>query len=130
MIEQAQQRVVEAGYANVRLVCSPAEEAVIDGPPADAALFHFTHDILRRADALDHLLPRLRRGASVVATGLCWAPPWALPVNLFVWGAAALSVTSFNGLGAPWSMLASRLDDLQFRRLVLGGVYVIHGRAR
>jgi len=58
------------------------------------SLLHFTHDVLRRPQALDHVLAHLRPGARIVATGLQWAPGWALPVNLFVWGAAWRSVSS------------------------------------
>lgn len=127
MIEQARERVRKHHYSNVQLLQAPAEEAEIDGQ-ADAALFHFTHDILRRADALDHVLTHLRPGARVVATGLCWAAPWALPVNLFVWGAALLSVSSFNGLDQPWSLLVGKLQDWRVRELMFGGVFMAQGR--
>lgn len=126
MIAHARQRVHQRHYTNVRLVCAPAEEAPIDGQ-ADAALFHFTHDILRRGEALDHVLRHLRPGARVVATGLCWAAPWALPVNLFVWGAALLSVSSFNGLERPWSLLAARVRGLRVRDIAFGGVFIAEG---
>ncbi len=126
MIAQAQDRVSEHRYPNVHLLRAPAEEAAIDGM-FDAALFHFTHDILRRPEAIDHVLQHLLPGARVVATGLCWAAPWALPVNFFVWGAAMLSISSFNGLDQPWNLLAAKIDNLRVRDLAFGGVFIAEG---
>ncbi len=126
MIERARQRVAKAGHRNITLLCAPVEEAPI--PPArrgaDAALLHFTHDILRRADALDHLLAQLKPGARVVAAGLQWAPPWAAVVNLMVWGAALRSVSSLEGLSRPYSLLAERVAGLEVKDLLGGGVFL------
>jgi len=129
MLAQARERVSRAGYRNVHLLCTPVEEARI-AVRADAALFHFTHDILRRAEALDHVLPHLKRGARVVASGLQWAPPWSLPVNLFVWGAALRSVSSLQGLERPWSLLADRIDGFAVRDQMLGAVFLGQGTSR
>jgi ubiquinone/menaquinone biosynthesis C-methylase UbiE len=126
MIERARSRIAGRPGANVTLLCAPAEEAEIDGC-ADAALFHFTHDVLRRPAALDRVLRHLRRGARVVACGLQWAPPWASPVNLLVWGAALRSVSSLRGLDRPWSLLAERVPGLDVEALLLGAVYLAHG---
>ncbi len=129
MIARARQRVRQQGRRNVRLVCAPAEEAGLVGC-ADAALFHFTHDVLRRPEALDHVLRHLRPGARVVATGLQWAPAWALPVNLLVWGAARRSVSTLGGLGRPWNLLAERVDGLAVESLLLGAVFVATATCR
>jgi SAM-dependent methyltransferase len=129
MIAQARARAAHAGLGNVELICAPVEEARIAGR-ADAALFHFTHDILRRREALDHVLPHLKRGARVVASGLQWAPPWALPVNLLVWGAALRSVSSLQGLERPWNLLAERLVGFEVRDLMLGAVFLGVGPGR
>jgi SAM-dependent methyltransferase len=129
MIAQARERVAQLGLRNVKLLCAPAEEARFAGQ-ADAALFHFTHDILRRPEALDHVLRHLLPGARLVATGLQWAPPWALPVNLFVWGAAARSVSSLQGLRRPWSLLEARVDQLEVQDLLFGAVFLAKARCR
>jgi ubiquinone/menaquinone biosynthesis C-methylase UbiE len=125
MIARARERVRPGSGSNVRLVCAPAEEA---RPRlrrrADAALFHFTHDVLRRPEALDAVLRHLRPGARIVAAGLQWAPAWALPVNLLVWGAAQRSVSSLGGLARPWSLLAERVDGLAVESLLLGSVFL------
>ena len=129
MLRQARQRLGRAGRRHVQLICAPAEVAPLTGK-ADAALLHFTHDILRRPEALDHLLRHLRPGARIVATGLQWAAPWAVLVNLFVWGAAMRSVTSLEGLDRPWSHLAERLPDLVVQDLMLGAVFLAQGTHR
>jgi SAM-dependent methyltransferase len=124
MIAQARQRLAKSGHRNVALLCAPAEEAPITRL-ADAALFHFTHDILRRPEALDHVLRHLKPGARVVACGLQWAPAWALPVNLFVCGAAWRSMSSWQGLAKPWELLAARVELLEVQPQWLGAVFLL-----
>lgn len=129
MLAQARVRAQALGHRHLRLLGRPAEEAPLTGR-ADAALLHFTHDILRCPQALDRVLRHLRPGARVVATGLQWAPPWAWPVNLFVWGAALRSVSSLQGLHRPWALLAERVDVLDVQDQLWGGVFLLSARCR
>jgi SAM-dependent methyltransferase len=55
MIDRARQRVAQQRWAHVTLMCSPVETADIR-VKADAALFHFTHDILRRPEAIARVI--------------------------------------------------------------------------
>lgn len=126
MIEQARQRMAQHGWRNITLLCSPVESARI-AVKADAALLHFTHDILQRDDALAKLQRHLRPGACVVASGLKWAPRRAMAINLFVWPAAARSVTSFAGLHKPWARLAALIEETEVETLLGGGVYLMRG---
>jgi SAM-dependent methyltransferase len=126
MIAKARERVALHGWANVELIEASVEAARITRR-ADAALFHFTHDILREPLAINKVLQHLRPGARVVACGLQWAPFWAWPVNLFVLGAARHSVTSLAGLDSPWSLLANHLSGLQVEKLMAGGVFIASG---
>jgi ubiquinone/menaquinone biosynthesis C-methylase UbiE len=126
MIDRALQRVAQHGWRNVTLLCSPAESARF-AAKADGALMHFTHDILQRDDALNNVVRHLQPGACVVASGLKWAPPWAAPVNLFVYPAARRSVSSLAGLHRPWHRLEALLGSLELRNLLAGGVYVARG---
>ena len=126
MIARARERPCALENGNVELICSAAEDLELRGR-ADAALLHFTHDVLRRPAALDRVLACLRPGGRVVACGLQWASPWAVPVNLFVWGAALRSVSSLRGLDRPWSFLAERVRDLEVRPLLLGAVFLARG---
>ncbi|WP_372526253.1 class I SAM-dependent methyltransferase [Piscinibacter sp.] len=127
MIGKARERVAQNRWNNVTLLCSPVETADIP-ELADAALFHFTHDILRRPEAVDNVVRHLKPGAHVVASGLKWAGTWAIPVNLLVLPAALHSVTSLEGLQKPWSKLAARTGPLDVESMLLGAVYVASGR--
>lgn len=126
MIGHAQSLVRRHGWDNVELICSPVEDAEIDAA-ADAAMFHYVHDILRSPAALDRVVPRLAPGARVVACGLRWAPAWAWPVNMLVLSAAVHSITSFEGLAAPWDDLAARIGGMEVESVYGGGAYVAYG---
>jgi precorrin-6B methylase 2 len=133
MIEQARLRMQQHGWSNVTLINREAELADVAGAiehTADAALFHFTHDILREPMAVTNMLRNLHPGARVVATGLQWASVWAWPLNLFVLGAALHSVSSLRGLDRPWSHLAARVDHLQVESAMAGAIYVVSGVVR
>ena len=127
MLDRARQRVRQQRWKNVQLVGAPAEAAAVP-LQADAALFHFTHDVLRRPEAVAHVLAHLKPGARVVAAGLKWAPAWAWPANLLVLPAALRSVSSLEGLRRPWSHLEARLGPMRVQRLLGGAVYIAAGR--
>lgn len=129
MLALARERVARNGWTGIELLEATARSAPLAGR-ADAALFHFTHDVLRDPEALDHVLAHLKPGAHVVASGLQWAPPWMVPTNLFVLGAAWYSVTCMDGLGQPWTMLGKRLQDLEVRTRGWGGIYIASGRVK
>ena len=123
MLALARERVRRHHWSGVTLVEASAQAAVLHGR-ADAALFHFTHDVLQDEAALDHVLAHLKPGAHVVAAGLQWGPAWSIPVNLLVLGAALYSVTCLAGLQEPWNLLTARLHDVQVRSPALGGFYI------
>jgi ubiquinone/menaquinone biosynthesis C-methylase UbiE len=127
MVEQARRRVARARWTRVTLMCSPVESADIR-VYADAALFHFTHDILQRPEAITNILSRLKPGARVVASGLKWAAPWLMrPVNLFVLPAALRSVTSLDGMDQPWRHLQDQLGQMNVESRLRGGAYIASG---
>jgi len=127
MMARARLRVQAHRWSNVDLLLASAARAPIRGR-ADAALFHFTHDILRDEDSVAHVFAHLKPGARVVASGLQWAPPWAWPTNGFVMLAALYSTTSLEGLGHPWSRIAPRLAQFQVQHTLFGGIYIACGR--
>lgn len=130
MLARARQRVAAAGWRQVRLIESAVAQAPLRGR-FDAALFHFTHDILQQREALLHVAAHLRPGARIAAVGLAWAhpwTPWAWPSNCFVMGAALYSVASLQGLGEPWQLLHELLPDMQLRANLPGGFYLAWGR--
>ena len=129
MMALARQRVQQRGWRNVTLIEAPVADATM-ARRANAALFHFTHDILRDTRALDNVVAQLRPGAKVVACGLKWAQLWAWPLNLFVFGAALHSVSSLAGLTRPWSLLAEHLGAMQVEALMAGAVFLASGVLR
>jgi ubiquinone/menaquinone biosynthesis C-methylase UbiE len=129
MIAKARHRVEQHGWDNVTLVNAPVAQAAIRGK-ADAALFHFTHDILREPRALANVVRHLKPGARVAACGLKWSRPWAVGVNLAVLAAARHSVTTLDGLREPWNHLARLVDDLRIESALAGGVFVATGVVR
>ncbi|MDB5861520.1 MAG: hypothetical protein JWQ76_5209 [Ramlibacter sp.] len=127
MLVRAGSRITEHHWHNVELLRSGAADAPLDGQ-ADAALFHFTHDVLRDPVAVGHVLEHLKPGAHVSATGLQWAPPWMAATNAFVYAAALYSVSSLDGLACPWDRLAARLEDVRVQTAWMGGIYILSGR--
>jgi SAM-dependent methyltransferase len=128
MIARARERVRANGWSNVTLLQASAADAHI-GLPADAALLHFTHDILREQTAVANVLRHLRPGAHITAAGLKWAgfPGW--PLNLFVFGAALHSVSSFEGLARPWEHLEARTERPRLETALAGSVYLFSAEA-
>ncbi len=127
MIARAGERVARHGWRQVTLLCSPVEAAPLQGR-ADAALFHFTHDILCRPDAVAHVVAHLKPGARVVACGLQWARGPAFVLNALVLPAALRSVTSLRGLDAPWHELERHIGALAVQKMLLGAAYLASGR--
>ncbi len=126
MLALARERARREQWRNVTLVAASALDAQLP-EPADAVLFHFTHDVMRDAAALAHVLGQVKPGARVVACGLRWAAPWAWPVNLMVLPAALRSVTSLEGMQRPWSHLERLVRIAQVESLLAGGVYLASG---
>ena len=126
MLAQAHARVEEAGWANVDLVLGAVEDVELPGE-ADAALFCFTHDVLRLPAAVDNVLAHLRPGGRVSAVGPMWAPWWAPAMNVLIWYCTSPYVTTFEGFDEPWSHLADRVPGLNVQRQELLGQYFAWG---
>ncbi len=127
MFALARRRVARYKWRNVTLVNAPVESAAI-GCQADAALFHFTHDILRHPAGIAHMVAHLKPGARVVAAGLQWSAPWDWPTNWLVLMAAMYSTTSLDGLAQPWSHLAKQVGEMQAVPSPIHGVYIVSGK--
>ncbi len=122
MLERAQARVAEQGWRNVTLLHASAQEATIPRK-THAALFHFTHDILRQPAALDNIVRALKPHAHVVSAGLQWAAPWDWMTNGWVLMAALYSTTALEGLDTPWNLLEERLGAMEVTHHA-GGIYI------
>lgn len=126
MIAKARARAEENGWTNVTLINASAEDAQIPRS-GDAAIFHFTHDLMQTPAALENAFRRLRPGARVVATGLKWARWWSPGVNLLVRIAAMRSTTTMAGLDAPWRFLEPHLTGMVIEAAPGGGTYLAYG---
>jgi SAM-dependent methyltransferase len=126
MLERARARAAENNWRNVMFISASVEEAAIP-IAADAALFHFTHDIMRTRNAIANVVSHLKPGARVVAAGLKWAPIRTMPLNLFVWNAALRSTSTLEGLARPWSNLEALVPGLEVEQMLGGTVYVASG---
>jgi ubiquinone/menaquinone biosynthesis C-methylase UbiE len=126
MLRQAQARADAAGWDNVDLMLGSVEDAELPG--ADAALFCFTHDVLRLPAAVDNVVSCLRPGGRVAAVGPMWAPWWAPGMNLLIWYCTNPYVTTYEGFDEPWSLLAERVPDLCVERQELLGRYFASGQ--
>lgn len=126
MLAVASERVRGLALNNVELVCAPIEAAQWQGL-ADAALFHFTHDILQSDAALTHVIEGLAPRAHVVATGLQWTAQAWTGLNASVWWSAMQSITRPDGLEQPWKGLSSRLHEVSLQSLLFGTIYQLTG---
>jgi hypothetical protein len=84
----------------------------------DAALFAFTHDILRTLPAVENVVKSLKPGGRIVAIGMKWAPWWALATNWRSWRGARNYITTFEGFGRPWSHLERLVSSIEVEPLI------------
>jgi demethylmenaquinone methyltransferase/2-methoxy-6-polyprenyl-1,4-benzoquinol methylase len=129
MLARARERCAREGWLNVRLLESPMETAQIPGP-VDAILFNFTHDVLRSPAALARIFAAARPGTRVAVAGMKLAPWWLAPLNLVVLAQARPYMTTFEGLGRPWSLLEKYLDAFERESVLLGTGYIGWGTVR
>jgi len=111
------------------LIHATGEEVRLPAP-ADALLFSYTHDLIRSQHALENLLGQAKPGARVAATSTKLYAPWLFPANWYLRLTHRGYITNFDGLEAPWSLLAQYLDD--FHVETHGGTqhYVATGRVK
>jgi len=122
MLAAARQRVEARRWKNVSLIEAAVEEAQIPRP-ADAALFSFTHDILRSPAAVENIIDHVRPGGRIVATGAKGSP-----LSFYVRRLSRRYVTTLEGFRRPWSHLEDLLGELEVETLRFGAIYVVFGR--
>jgi len=130
MFALARRRVDAAGWTNVTLIQASMESVKL---PVrwDAALFHFTQDVLRSRAALANIFSQATDGARVAAAGTKLFPWWLAPLNLYVRLANRSYMTTFDGLSRPWSLLQGEyVPDLRIEPVWLGASYIASGRYR
>jgi len=120
MLAVARRKVTTERWLNVSLIEAPVEEADIP-VQADAALFALSHDIIRNQKALQNVVRHLKPGGRVAVVGLKWARWWAFPISVYQWYAYREGMTTFEGLGRPWSHLQHLVPSLRAVDCVLLG---------
>jgi demethylmenaquinone methyltransferase/2-methoxy-6-polyprenyl-1,4-benzoquinol methylase len=97
---------------------------------ADAILFSYTHDLIRSREALENLFAQARAGARVAATSTKLYARWLFPANWYLRVTHRAYITNFDSFEAPWSLLATMLDDFHVSTGPFTQHYVATGRVR
>lgn len=123
MLAVARERVRAHGWKNVEFVQAAAEEARLAGP-ADGAILHLTHDVLRSRPAVRNVVGLIRPGGRVAAASAraaSWVP------RSIARAVARPYVTTFEGIDRPWTILAEAVPDLRLELLYRGCIFVAWG---
>ena len=128
MLGVAQLRSASAG-APVFLLEATGQEVKL--PRAvDAILFSYTHDLIRSREALENLFAQAKPGARVAATSTKLYARWLFPANWYLRVTHRAYITNFDSFEAPWSLLATMLDDFHVSTGPFTQHYVATGRVR
>lgn len=96
----------------------------------DAILFSYTHDLIRSREALENLFAQTRPGARVAATSTKLYARWLFAANWYLRVTHRAYITNFDSFEAPWSLLATMLDEFHVRTGPFTQHYVATGRVR
>ncbi|MBT8429693.1 MAG: methyltransferase domain-containing protein [Gammaproteobacteria bacterium] len=129
MLQQARERVREAGWDNVHLIESNIESADLKGP-FDAVLFVYTQDVLQSDAALACIFEATRPGARVASTGLKLFPWYIGIANLWLLAVSYPYFTTFAGLAKPWAPLERYVDLRGKHSTFFGSGYIAEGVRR
>jgi ubiquinone/menaquinone biosynthesis C-methylase UbiE len=110
MLRIAATRLPAMSATRVSLMEASAETVALPGP-VDAVLFSYTHDLINSRAALENVLRQARPGARVAATSTKLYAPWLFPANWYLKVSHRKYITNFENFAAPWSLLATYLDD-------------------
>jgi len=120
---------VPVGTGVVEVVRATAEDIRLPVAP-DAILFSYTHDLVRSHRALENLFAQAKPGARVAATGTKLYGGWLVPANWFLRLRHRGYITDSGGLEAPWSLLASFLEDFRLEASPWSQHYLASGKLR
>ena len=129
MLAIAHSRLDAEVSRRVVLIEAAAEKVVLPAA-ADAILFSYTHDLIRSRPALENVLRQARPGARIAATSTKLYAPWLFPANWYLRYSHRAYITNFDSFEAPWSLLATYLDDFEVATGPMTQHYVATGRVR
>lgn len=127
MAELARARVARAGWDDVEVVVGDIAAVDPGGARFDAALFHYTHDVLQSPAALENVFRCLKPGARIAVAGLKTTHPWLAPLNLWAWWRGRPYRTTDANLRRPWIHLLRWVPDFRWQAIYLGTGYVGSG---
>jgi demethylmenaquinone methyltransferase/2-methoxy-6-polyprenyl-1,4-benzoquinol methylase len=104
---------MNAGSGTQIMLLEASAETVQLAQPVDAILFSYTHDVIRSKHALENILRQARPGARIAATSTKLYAPWLFPANWYLKLTHRKYITNFEDFDAPWSLLATYLDDFR-----------------
>ena len=128
MLDRARRRDNTAGV-RVDLLQARAESVRLPATP-DALLFSYTHDLIQSRASLENLFGQAKRGARVAATSTKLYARWLAPANWYLRYTHRAYITNFEAFEAPWSLLATYLDDFSLSTGPFTQHYVATGRVR
>ncbi|HEY4999912.1 MAG TPA: methyltransferase domain-containing protein [Usitatibacter sp.] len=129
MLAAAHSRPHTGAVHRVHLIEASAETVRLPSP-VDAILFSYTHDLIRSRAALENVLRQAKPGARVAATSTKLYAPWLFPANWYLRHSHRSYITNFDSFAAPWSLLATYLDDFAVSTGPMTQHYVATGRVR
>jgi len=129
MLAIARARPAASGAAPIELVRGEAASIAL-ARRADAILFSYTHDLIRSPRALENVLGQARAGARVAATSTKLYAGWLFPLNWYLRATHRAYITDFEGLAAPWSLLAGYLDGFEVSTSPFTQHYIAWGQSR
>jgi len=132
MAQQAHERITRHGWSMVEV--QVGDVATFDlgstGATFDAALFHYTHDVLQSPEALAKIFAHMRPGARIAVAGLKTTHPLLVPLNLSAWWRGRRYRTTDANLRRPWIHLLRWVPDFTWRATYLGTGYIGSGTVR
>ncbi len=125
----ARERTELAGWPNVILIESSMENAVLPRT-VDAALFNYTHDVLRSPAALANIFRQTENSAQVAAAGIKHPPRWLDPLRLYRRFKSRSCYINSEGLDTPWDLLTGFVPDLRIESTLFGSGFIAWGQYR
>lgn len=120
----ARARIEAHGWTNVAVQVGDVAAIELAPRAFDAALFHYTHDVLQSPPALARVFAALRPGARVAVAGLKTAHPLLVPLNLWAWWRGRPYRTTDANLRRPWMNLLAWAPDFRWQPIHLGTGYI------
>jgi hypothetical protein len=117
-------RIEAHGWTNVAVRVGDVAAIELAPHAFDAALFHYTHDVLQSPPALARVFAALRPGARVAVAGLKTTHPPLVPLNLWAWWRGRPYRTTDANLRRPWTNLLAWVPDFRWRSIYLGTGYI------